>query len=396
MLKGTDSKGTQLGNIDFIEAEWDRKWSATGEFMAYLPLAEYMRLEGLGVKYIENVGRPERGIIQKIEYSKKNSGAFVTVSGYFIENLLDFCAYRRTAVISASTAAGVKSGIASYLAKASAGIAAGGVTYKPVSSLMVDAGSVFPASMDVSIDNGTQAGEGVYQALSGTGYSMRASIASYPQSGADAVGVSVKFISGRERTEGDDAIYFGKAYNNVSNISYILDESAERCLYEVIQEVDSQHYGSFSAAYFPVKFSETVDGEAHYYVGCTYVYGGNRPGGLGDVYPKKILETSISSEEADLTVTTAANQSKIANLMKKKAQLDMLDNYKVETISADVIQERYHYLSDYDIGDVCIVQIDDIGQQYAARIEEIQETHKSNRVDVKLILGTPTKQKYRK
>lgn len=396
MLKGTDSKGTQLGNIDFIEAEWDRKWSATGEFMVYLPLAEYMRLEGLGVKYIENVGRPERGIIQKIEYSKKNSGAFVTVSGYFIENLLDFCAYRRTAVISASTAAGVKSGIASYLAKASAGIAAGGVTYKPVSSLVVDAGSVFPASVDVSIDNGTQAGEGVYQALSGTGYSMRASVASYPQSGADAVGVSVKFISGRERTEGDDAIYFGKAYNNVSNISYILDESAERCLYEVIQEVDSQYYGSFSASYFPIKFSEAVDGEAHYYIGCTYVYGGNRPGGLGDVYPKKILETSISSEEADLTVTTAANQSKIANLMKKKAQLDMLDNYKVETISADVIQERYHYLSDYDIGDVCIVQIDDIGQQYAARIEEIQETHKSNRVDVKLVLGTPTKQKYRK
>ena len=126
------------------------------------------------------------------------------------------------------------------------------------------------------------------------------------------------------------------------------------------------------------------------------MYDGNKPSGLGDVYPKKVLETSISSEEADLTVTTTANQSKIANLMKKKAQLDMLNNYKVETISVNVIQERYYYLNDYDIGDVCIVQIDDIGQQYTARIEEIQETHKSNRVDVKLVLGTPTKQKYRK
>lgn len=396
MFKGINSKGVQLGNVDFIETEWDRKWSATGEFMMYLPLAEYMRLAELDIKYLENVGRPEIGIVQKIEYEEKNSGAYVTVSGYFIENLLDFCAYRRTTVISASTSANVKSGISSYLSKASAGVTVGSKTYKPISSLDIDPESVFPSKVDVSIDNGTQAGEGLYQALSGTGYSMRASVKSYPQSGSDAVGVSVKFIKGTDRITGDDAVYFGKAYNNVSNVSYALDESAERCLYEIIQEVDSQYYSSFSSSYFPIKFSETVDGETHYYIGCTYVYDGNKPSGLGDVYPKKVLETSISSEEADLTITTTANQSKIANLMKKKAQLDMLDNYKVETISVDVIQEKYYYLADYDIGDVCIVQIDDIGQQYTARIEEIQETHKSNRVDVKLVLGTPTKQKYRK
>lgn len=396
MFKGINSKGVQLGNVDFIETEWDRKWSATGEFMMYLPLAEYMRLVELDIKYLENVGRPEIGIVQKIEYEKKNSGAYVTVSGYFIENFLDFCAYRRTTVISASTSANVKSGISSYLSKASAGVTVDSKTYKPISSLDIDPESVFPSKVDVSIDNGTQAGEGLYQALSGTGYSMRASVKSYPQSGSDAVDVSVRFIKGENRITGDDAVYFGKAYNNVSNVSYALDESAERCLYEIIQEVDTEYYSSFSSSYFPIKFSETVDGETHYYIGCTYVYDGNKPSGLGDVYPKKVLETSISSEEADLTITTTANQSKIANLMKKKAQLDMLDNYKVETISVDVMQEKYYYLTDYDIGDVCIVQIDDIGQQYTARIEEIQETHKSNRVDVKLVLGTPTKQKYRK
>lgn len=396
MIKAINSKGVQIGNVDFIEVSWDRKWSATGEFMAYLPLAEYMRLSALDVKYLTNVGRPEIGIVQKIEYAKKISGAYVTVSGYFAENLLDFCSYRRTTVISANTAANVKSGISSYLDKASTGVTVDGKTYKPISGIYIDADSVFPESADSSIDNGTQAGEGLYQVLSGTGYSIRTSVKSYPQSDSEAVGVSVKFIEGTDRTTGDDAIYFGKAYNNVSNVSYILDESAERCLYEIIQEVDAQYYSSFLASYFPIKFSETVDGEAHYYIGCTYVYNGNKPSGLGDVYPKKVLETSISSEEADLTVTTAANQSKIAGLMKKKAQLDMLNNYKVETVSVDVIQERYYYLTDYDIGDVCIVQIDDLEQQYHARIEEIQETHKSNRVDVKLVLGTPTRQKYRK
>lgn len=396
MLKGTDTKGVSLGNIDFIEAEWYRKWSTCGEFMVYLPLAEYMRLKNKGIKYIENVGRPETGVIQKIEYDKKISGAYVTVSGYFIENFLDFCSYRRTAVISAETAAAAKTAITSYINKAAAGVTVGSKTYKPISSVKIDSESVFPSEVDISIDNGTQAGEGVYSAFSGTGYSIRVSMDEYPQSDSDLIGISVKFIGGRTKTEGDTAVYFGKAYNNVSNISYTLDESAERCLYEIIQEVDAQYYSSFSTSYFPIKFSETVDGEAHYYVGCTYVYTPNRPAGLGDVYPKKILETSISSEEADLTITTSANQKKISNLMKKKAQLDMLDNYKIETISVDVIQERFKYLTDYDIGDVCIVQIDDIQQQYTARIEEIQETHKSNRIEVKLILGTPTKQKYRK
>lgn len=396
MLKGIDSKGTQFGNIDFIEAEWDRKWSATGEFMVYLPLAEYMKLIALDMKYITNVGRPETGVIQKMEYEKKTSGAYVTVSGYFVENFLDFCAYRRTVVISAESSESVASGIASYLSKASAKVSVGDKTYKPISGITIDEQSVFPSEVDVSIDNGTQAGEGLYQALSGTGHSMRASVQSYPQSDSDAIGLKVEFINGTDKSIGDDAIYFGKAYNNVSNISYTLDESAERCLYEIIQEVDSQYYSSFSTSYFPIKFKETVDGEVRYYIGCTYVYSGNKPSGLGHVYPKKVLETSISSEEADLTVTTTANQKKIAKLMKKKAQLDMLDNYKVETISVDVIQERFIYMTDYDIGDVCIVQIDDIEQQFTARIEEIQETHKSNKIDVKLILGTPTKQKYRK
>lgn len=396
MLKGISSKGVQLGNIDFIEAEWDRKWSATGEFMVYLPLAEYTRLAELDIKYVINVGRPETGVIQKTEYQNKVSGAYVTVSGYFAENFLDFCAYRRTYVISANNQTAVKSGVVAYLNAAASGVTADGKTYKPVAGVAVDEKSVFPSAVDISIDNGMQAGEGIYAALSGTGYSIRAEIRAYPQKASEAVAINLKFIKGQDRIAGDDAIYFGRAYNNVSNVSYVLDESAEKCLYEIIQEVDAQHYNSFSVAHFPIKFSETVDGEAHYYIGCTYVYEGNKPTGLGGVYPKKILETSISSEEADLTITTSANQAKIASLMKKKAQLGMLDNYKIESITANVIQERFKYLTDYDIGYMCIVQIDDLSQQYTARIEEVQETHKSNRIEVKLVLGTPVKQKYRK
>lgn len=54
-----------------------------------------------------------------------------------------------------------------------------------------------------------------------------------------------------------------------------------------------------------------------------------------------------------------ANQQKIKNLMQKKARLDMLENYKIETIEVNVIQVRYEYMKDYDLGDTCAVYIDD-------------------------------------
>ena len=74
----------------------------------------------------------------------------------------------------------------------------------------------------------------------------------------------------------------------------------------------------------------------------------------------------------------------------------MLDNYKVETMEINVIQVRYEYLSDYDLGDTCAVLIDDLNQMYYARIEKINETHKDNMVDIQLVLGTPRKQKWRR
>ena len=33
MLQGIDYTGKPIGNIDFIEASWDRNWSEAGDFM---------------------------------------------------------------------------------------------------------------------------------------------------------------------------------------------------------------------------------------------------------------------------------------------------------------------------------------------------------------------------
>ena len=129
MLRAIDFTGELLGNIDFIEASWNRRWSEPGEFMVYMALDEYNRLNALGMKYVENVGRPETGIIQKTEYSRQTDGAFVTVSGYFTDKLLDFGAYRKTQVVSEQTADAVESAISSYIQNAISEVTIDGVTY---------------------------------------------------------------------------------------------------------------------------------------------------------------------------------------------------------------------------------------------------------------------------
>lgn len=396
MLQGIDYTGRLIGNIDFIEASWDRKWSEPGQFVIYMTLAEYNRLDSKGIKYVGNVGRPERGIIQKIEYQKETEGAFVTASGFFADKLLDFCAYRKTQVLKASNAESVKAAFLLYINNANAGVTVEGKTYKPIGAVNVKDESEYPASIEISIEQGKQMGTALYEALSDSGYGMLTGVEGYPaDDNSEALNLSLIFRKGRQLTDDETGIFFGKAYNNVDDMSYKLDESAERCLYEIIQEVDADYYSSFSTSYFPIKYTEVVDGMTRYYIGCTYFYEGNQPSKIGQCYPKKILTTSLSSDECDLKVTTASNQQMIRNLMRKKAQIDMLDNYKVESIEVNVIQVKYEYMKDYDLGDTCVVLIDDLKQKYHARIEKINETHKNSMIEIQLVLGTPSKQKWR-
>ena len=394
MLRASSSKGKLIGVIDFIEASWDRKWNEPGEFMVYMTLDEYMRLSALDMKYIENVERPETGVIQKIEYSREEEGAFVTVSGNFAEALMNFCVYRKNQTIDAESASAVKSAITSYISNANAQISSGSATYRPLGSVTISSDSSFPTTAEASIDSDTQMGEAIYELLSGTGYGVQTKISQYPGVGsAKVIGLSLKIGPGKERTEGDSGVFFGKAYNNVDEVGYTLDESAESCLYEVIQEVEKDYYSKFDSAYFPIKYTGKEEKETKYYIGCVYAYTNNRPTGLGECWPKRVLKTSLSSDECDLTVTTAANQKKIQKLMLKKAKLDMLDHYKMESINVNVLQERYSYMTDYDLGDTCVVLVDDLEQTYHARVEEINETHSDNMINIELVLGSPRRQK---
>lgn len=74
----------------------------------------------------------------------------------------------------------------------------------------------------------------------------------------------------------------------------------------------------------------------------------------------------------------------------------MLNNYKIETISVDVIQNRFYYGQDYDLGDICTVDIAELNQSWSARITEIHEVYRKNNMEVQLVMGTPQKNRERR
>lgn len=72
----------------------------------------------------------------------------------------------------------------------------------------------------------------------------------------------------------------------------------------------------------------------------------------------------------------------------------MLNHYKSEVVSVDVLQETFKYLTDYNLGDTCSIVFDEIEKTFVAQIIEITETHRNNKMDVNLTFGTPRKTKY--
>ena len=82
--------------------------------------------------------------------------------------------------------------------------------------------------------------------------------------------------------------------------------------------------------------------------------------------------------------------------MRRALRLEMLNNYMEETISVDVIQDRFLYLKDYDLGDEVTIHIDELKVQYNSRIIEVREVYKNNQLEIEIVLGTPRKSEYRK
>lgn len=395
MITYLNKFGDEIMPIDFIELQWNRKYHDSGNFVLYMAAKNY----NPDIKYIQVKDRPETGIVQKIVYEEKTNGDFVTLSGFFIEKLLDCTAptqYRMSNqaqypdpvpyAINDSLRLffynyfiqqtnNLKNSINSTVL----GVRDGNAVVFFYETLVKD-GVGIPKSV-ISFDVGEPFGKSLYKNLEkyNCSYIVRPLFKNRDES-KPILGIETQIWKGRDLR---NSVYFGDSIDNVKKIEFMVDESGAKECVIGLQEIPDEitNYSNVFSAY--------EDGKYKKYISEVYHYQNNMPTSLGKVFPQKIIKTNCNE-------INASNEKTVRETMQHEAKLELLNNYIDEKISIDVIQNKFYYLKDYDLGDVCTIVIDKIKKMYTARIVEINEVFSQNKNDVELILGTPTKQEYRR
>ncbi|MBR6604379.1 MAG: hypothetical protein IKK92_00680, partial [Prevotella sp.] len=262
MIIGIDKRGNDLGAIDFVETQWNRKWSSCGDFVVYMPASKY----DPRIKYIQNSGRPETGIVQKVEYDEKSNGKFITLSGYFIDKIADGGAMYKTWKLGSELMA-PRDAIETYLKTTLSGFVDGvgfvsGCCSEPTYKHEIAEASVLPAALAKTIVAETPTGQALFEALGGDGYSYHCEPIFAPEDVSEneypIIGLSFVFKAGRNLA---DKVFFGENYNNVSGIKIIEDESNIKNSIVLTYKVDSlDGWDGFES------FETTEDGVTSYYL----------------------------------------------------------------------------------------------------------------------------------
>ena len=391
MIKCLNKFGEEVKMIDFVELQWSRKYFECGSFVLYMAANDY----DPNVKYIQCIGRPETAMVQKVVYEEKTNGKFVTLSGFFIDKVLDWSAY--TIPISSVTFTGkaeVKKKLTQWLLETvSDKYAKQGDVYEKtnwnviggtVNGARLSTDSDVPNELSISAELGESTGSAMRKALKSAGYTLicRPILSAKEEPGKSLLGIELHIQKGKDLR---DDVFFGEAWGNISKCEYAYDESGVYSGFLASQEIPDD-FNTPNEVYGYWKDGKKVRA-IHEYA----FFEDNMPSGLGHCVPLKVFDANISGVEIK-----SSNESLIRSKMRDAAKLEMLNSYKQETISVDVLQHRFYYLKDYDLGDICTINIDSIQKEFTSRLVEVREVHAKNKVDIELVFGTPNRQTYRK
>lgn len=83
-LWGLDANFQTVGVIPYLNLQWNRMYYEPGDFSALIRMEDY----NPAIKYVYTKERPDFGLVQAISTQKNIKGEFVTIGGFFAEQLL--------------------------------------------------------------------------------------------------------------------------------------------------------------------------------------------------------------------------------------------------------------------------------------------------------------------
>lgn len=345
--------------LRYTNIQWSRKYHECGTFSVQIPLEQY----DSSFEYIYTKDRPEVGRITQINYIDNSSYKYMQLSGYFMENELNrMVAYSK----------GV-----------------GNIISGP------DWAEKIGYAEDVAHD--------FFNAFSNIQFSKNGSNVQYGIGIAAGVnsrrGLMVHHV--RENSYLGDKIYH---ILKSSGLSYrvLYDFESNEKTFEVWSGLDRSEEQTtnnpivFSTRYGNIKNPNILIDNSTYKSGCIIV--NNSTSDNAEVsYTRAIIDPDeIYSDNAFLALNSSSNPGDYSTpeefyaALEAEGQSEKDSNWtRTMNLEFDPVVGSYEYMQDFDIGDICSIEIQEIGISANARLIGCYEVVKQGVWTLTMEFGTP-------
>lgn len=335
-----DSDFAPLQFLKYIELQWNRKFYDVGDFSVQILASEY----DPKAKFVQLSGRPELGLIQKVEYSESISGEYVQLSGFFSEKILNEKIIFPTFTAENQSISNIWSDVwEKYILDTD-------LAYEYHMFTKNSNESVYQTKLSKMAT-----GDSVGEMLSETFKPSKIAIAATYNVLTDSLFFELK--KGRDltqdNTEGNNFVVFSEYFGNLQSATYIEDNS---------------NYKNYAI----------VQGEGE---------GADRTTVVVDL-SNGSLKREIYVDARDLRKEDNFSNEDYELLLRQRG-IEKLSEYvnitNLET--GTVANASFEYLKDYDLGDTIDVAVNQIEKSFKAQIIEISEVIGGNSHNITLTFG---------
>lgn len=344
-LLALDKNHNVLGVLGYTNLQWTRKFYESGLFSIEIPAAQY----DSNIKYVYTKDRPEMGIVTQTNLYTQNGYQYVALSGYFLESLLGHrIAFQKNI---ASDIVNEPSWI-TQIGKAEDVATAFFDGFKDL-HIQNDKGTdhTYKLGIDTSASQGrghtsehTRGNESldskIYTILKPSKMSYRVAYDFSANTTTFSCWHGVDRSS--ENSEGNNPIVFSTKYGNITSANLLISSTDYKNGFLELYDYDSG--GSIMAA-----DTENVEDDE-----------------------VSLILNKTSLKQDDFDTANAFYQALYA-----EGHEALLEHRMTVSLDFDTITGSYEYLEDFDLGDICSVEIPEIGISTDAVLSGIYEVVKA-------------------
>jgi len=348
-----------LALLRYTNLQWSRKYRESGTFSIQIPLEQY----DPNIKYIYTKSRPEVGKVTQVNYQESNGYRSISMSGYFLEEELNrHIAYKPgTTNITNAPSWTLQSGKAEGVAYAFFD------AFKTINGKNVDGttwssalGMVSGTSQGRGVQaehhrNGEYLGHKIYLILKASGMSYRV------RYDFESNRRTFEVWQGLDRTQsnsyGNNPAIFSTRYGNIKNPNIVIDDST----YKNAAIVTNEYVLNDDSDYTIEAYNDPSDTDTE----------------------RAFVAVDSSLNKSDFTA------SAFKSALENEGQNEVANAEQTINLDFDAIAGTYEYLADFDLGDLCSIEIPEIGLSADARLIGCYEVIKSGDWSLSLEFGTP-------